>query len=90
VPGITFLSRLTVAGNTRSLPKKEASERRFNWVGSCLALKFLDLTGKGFQGRIVSDEGKQFYNIDARSSRQKNRVPGSYGGSPSPHHADPR
>ncbi len=37
---ITFQSSLTFAGNTRSLPKKEASERHSNWVGSVLALKF--------------------------------------------------
>jgi hypothetical protein len=36
---ITFQSSLTFAGNDRSLPKKEASERSFNWVGSGLALK---------------------------------------------------
>ncbi len=30
----------TFAGNTRSLPKKEASERSSNWVGFGLALKF--------------------------------------------------
>ena len=37
---ITFQSFLTFVGNTRSLPKKDASERRSNWVGSGLALKF--------------------------------------------------
>jgi hypothetical protein len=37
---ITFQSSLTFAGNTRSLPKKEASERCSNWVVSGLALKF--------------------------------------------------
>ncbi len=37
---ITFQSILTFVGNTRSLPKKEASERPSNWVGSSLALKF--------------------------------------------------
>ncbi len=42
-------SSLKFAGSTRSLPKKEASERSFNWVCSGLALKFYDLTGKGFQ-----------------------------------------
>ncbi len=31
---ITFQSSLTFAGNTRSLPKKEASERSSNWVCS--------------------------------------------------------
>jgi hypothetical protein len=43
------------------------------WVGSGLALKFKDLTGKGFQGKncsllglIVRDEGKKLYNIDTR------------------------
>ncbi len=37
---ITFQSSLTFAGNTGSLPKKEASERCSDWVGSGLALKF--------------------------------------------------
>jgi hypothetical protein len=37
---ITFQSSLTFVGSTRSLPKKEASERPSNWVGSGLALKF--------------------------------------------------
>ncbi len=50
---ITFQSSLTFAGNTRSLPKKEASEKHSNWVGSGLALKFKDLTGKGFQGQTL-------------------------------------
>jgi hypothetical protein len=39
-PAITFQSSLTFAGSTRSLPKKEASERSSNWVGSGLTLKF--------------------------------------------------
>jgi hypothetical protein len=37
---ISFQSSLTFADSTRSLPKKEASERCSNWVGSGLALKF--------------------------------------------------
>jgi hypothetical protein len=37
---ITFQPSLTFAGNTRSLPKKEAAKRFSNWVGSGLALKF--------------------------------------------------
>jgi len=37
---ITFQSNLKFAGNIRNLPKKEASERSSNWVGSGLALKF--------------------------------------------------
>jgi hypothetical protein len=37
---ITFQSNLTFAGSTKSFPKKEASERSSNWVGSGLALKF--------------------------------------------------
>ncbi len=45
---ISIQSSLTFAGNTGSLPKKEASERPFNCVCSGLALKFQDLTGKGF------------------------------------------
>ncbi len=47
---INFQSSLTFAGNTRSLPKMEASDRPSNRVGSGLVLKFYDLTGKGFQG----------------------------------------
>jgi hypothetical protein len=53
VPAITFQSSLTFAGNTRSLPKKEASERCSNWVGSVLALRFKDQTGKGVQGQTL-------------------------------------
>ncbi len=45
---ITLQSSLTFAGNTRSLPKKETSERSSDWVCSGLALKFKDPTGKGF------------------------------------------
>jgi hypothetical protein len=37
---ITCQSSLTFAGNIRSSPKKEASERCYYWVGSGLALKF--------------------------------------------------
>jgi hypothetical protein len=40
ITAITFQSSLTFTGNTRSLTKKEASERCSNWVGSGLALKF--------------------------------------------------
>ncbi len=36
----TFQLNRTFAGSTRSLPKKEASERSSDWVGSGLALKF--------------------------------------------------
>ncbi len=50
---ITFQSSLTFAGNTRSLPKKKASERSSNQVASGLALKFKDLTGKGVQGQTL-------------------------------------
>jgi hypothetical protein len=53
VLAITFQSSLTFAGNTRSLPKKEASERYSDWVGSGLALRFVDMTGKGFQGQML-------------------------------------
>ncbi len=69
---ITFQFSLTFAVNTTSLPKKEATERRSNWVGSGLALKFKYLTQKGFQGQtsllglVVNDEGKKFYNVDHR------------------------
>ncbi len=70
----TFQSSLTFAGNTRrSLPKKEASDRHSNWVGSGFALKLYDLTGNSFQGKhssllclVISDEGEKFYNIDTR------------------------
>jgi len=37
---VTFQSSLTFAGNTRTLPKKEASERSSICVCSGLALKF--------------------------------------------------
>jgi len=37
---VTSKFSLTFAGNAWSLPKKEASERHSNWVGSGLALKF--------------------------------------------------
>ncbi len=37
---ITVQSSLTFAGNTSSLPKKDASERCYNWVGTGLALRF--------------------------------------------------
>jgi hypothetical protein len=50
---ITFQSSLTFTSNIRSLPKKEASERHPNMVGSGLALKFLDLNEKGFQGQTL-------------------------------------
>jgi hypothetical protein len=50
---IAFQSSLTFAGKSRSLPKKEASERSSNGVGSGLALKFKDLTGKGVQGQTL-------------------------------------
>ncbi len=36
----TFQSGLTFDGSTKSLPKKDASERHSNWVGCGLALKF--------------------------------------------------
>ncbi len=70
---ITFQSSLTFAGNTRSLPKKEASESSSNWVGSGLALNSktqLKWVSKGklssLLGLVASDEGKKFYNIDTR------------------------
>jgi hypothetical protein len=50
---IPFQSSLTFAGNTRSLLKKEASERSSKWVCIGLALKFLDPTGKGYQGQTL-------------------------------------
>ncbi len=45
---ITLKPSLIFAGNISSLPKKEAFERHSNWVDSGLALKFYDMTGKGF------------------------------------------
>jgi hypothetical protein len=50
---ITLQSSITFAGNTKSLPKKEASEKHSSWVGFDLALKFYDLTGKDFQGQTL-------------------------------------
>jgi hypothetical protein len=50
---IPFQSNLTFAGNTRRLPMKEASERCSNLVVPGLALKFLDLTAKGFKGQTL-------------------------------------
>ena len=41
---ITFQSSLTFAGNTRSLPKKEASERHSKWVGSLGPVSYTHLT----------------------------------------------
>ena len=74
---ITFQSGLTFAGNTRSLPKKEASERCFNWVGSGLATNSktrLERVSKdkcfGLLVLIVSNEGTKFSNIDTRSTRR--------------------
>jgi hypothetical protein len=71
VLAFTFQSSLTFAGNTRSLPKKKASERCPNFVGSGLALKsrpdwkgFLSTKHSSLLGLIVSDKGKKFYNID--------------------------
>ncbi len=45
---ITFQSSLTFAGSSRSLPKKEASERSFDWVCSGLVLQILRPNWKGF------------------------------------------
>jgi len=71
---ITSQSNLTFAGNTRSLPMKEASERRYNWVDSGLASNsktWLEWVFKdkpsSLLGLIISDEGKKFYNIDTWS-----------------------
>ncbi len=50
---IIFQSSLTFAGNTRSLPKKEAPDRCSNWVGPGLALKFKGLAGKSVQGQTL-------------------------------------
>ncbi len=70
VLAITFQSSLAIAGNTRSLPKKEASERCSNWVGSGLALKLrLDYkviaryNHSSLLGLVVSNEGKSFITL---------------------------
>ena len=66
----TLQSSLTLAGSTRSLHKKEVSERTSNWVGSGLALKLktqLERVTKGkpssFLALVVNDEEKKFQNI---------------------------
>ena len=78
---ITFQSSLTFAGNNRSLPKKEASERSSNWVCSGLTLKFLDLTGEVSKGKpssllglVISDEVKKFRNIDTTEASFRAKV----------------
>jgi hypothetical protein len=50
---IIFQTSLTFAGNTRSLPQKEPSERSSNGICSGLALNFKDPTGRGFQGQAL-------------------------------------
>ncbi len=67
---ITFLSSPIFVGSPRSLPKKEASERSSNWVGSGLALKFKDMTGEGVKikhtsllGLIISEKEKGFITL---------------------------
>ncbi len=62
---ITFRSSLTFAGNTRSLPKKEASERHSYWVGFGMPSNFktcLERVSKwkpaSLLGPVVSDEEK--------------------------------
>ncbi len=67
----TFQSDLTIAGSTRSLPKKEASERSSNWVCSGFALNsktWLERVSKGkpssWFGLVISNkEKKKFYKI---------------------------
>jgi len=44
---------LTFAGNTRSLPKKKAHQSSSTCVGSGLAYKFLDQTGKYCHGIML-------------------------------------
>ncbi len=69
VMAITFQFSLTLAGNTRSLPKKEASERSSNRIGSGLALKFLRPDWKGWPranplnilGLVFSNGGKKSF-----------------------------
>ncbi len=48
-----FKPSLTFAGNTRILPKTKPSGRSFTWVGLNFASKFLDQTGKAFQGQTL-------------------------------------
>jgi hypothetical protein len=68
---ITFKSSLIFVGNTRSLPKKEASERCP--IVLALALPSNSQTGlekvskdkpSSLLDLVISDEGKKFYNID--------------------------
>jgi hypothetical protein len=49
----TFKPSLTFFGYTRSLPLTEAPEKCSTWVGSWIARKFLDQTGKVCQGRML-------------------------------------
>jgi len=58
---------LTFAGNIRSFPKKEASERFSNWIGSGLALndcKVYKDKRSSVLDLIVSIERNFFCNID--------------------------
>ena len=69
--GKIYQSSLTFAGSTRSLPKKEASERSSNWFALALPSNSqtqLERVTRGklssLLGLVISDEGKKFYNID--------------------------
>jgi hypothetical protein len=73
----TFQSSLTFAGGTRSLPKKEASER--SCIRLALALPSNSKTQlervtksnpSSLLGLVISDEGKKFFNIDTRKTVQ--------------------
>jgi hypothetical protein len=68
---IAFQSSLPFAGNTRSLPKKEASEMCSNWVGFGLpsnSKAWLERVSEdkcsSLLGLVISDDGKKFYKID--------------------------
>ncbi len=83
---ITFRSSLTFAGDTRSLPKKEASERGAP-IGSALVLPsnsktWLERVSKGkpssLLGLIVSDLGKRFYNIGTWPAKLTRTISRSY------------
>jgi hypothetical protein len=68
---INFQSRLTFAGKTRSVPKKEASERSSNWVcWPCPQMLRPDQKGfpraipLAYWASLSVTKGKKFYNID--------------------------
>ena len=67
---ISFQSSLAFAGNTRSLPKKEASEGPpigLALISPSNSKTWLERVSKdkhySIAGLVVSDEGKKFYNM---------------------------